>query len=158
MTTRVDDAIRTVVAVLTEAFADGTAVVVDGPEIRADEPDTVVHVGWDGDHDGDYQATENWTQTWAGGLGRQPPPKDETFDILGAVISGDGDVDVPTRRATALSVLGVVETTLRAAVNTGLGLPQPTVAQFSSGQLFQEQGPNGLQARIPFVISVKTRI
>jgi hypothetical protein len=60
--------------------------------------------------------------------------------------------------AAALAVLAAVEDAARAAANIGLGLPQPTVAAFTTGQLFQEQGPKGLQARIPFTLHVRTRI
>lgn len=156
MTTRVHDAITAVVAALNaDATVTGSAAVVDGPFITGDDPETAVYVGYDGDEDGDYNATENWTQEWAG-LGAQR--KNETFDITCCVISWSGEVTVAARRQTALAVLAAVESALRSAVNIGLGLPQPTVATWSSGQLFQEQGANGLQARIPFTVSVRTRV
>lgn len=155
MTTRVDAAILATVAALEAGTTATLATVVDGPFLTGDDPETAVYVGYDGDPEGDFNATENWAQDWAG-LGAQR--KNETFDIVGCVISWSGDVSVPERRATALAVLAAVESDLRAAANIGLGLPAPTVAAWASGQLFQEQGPKGLQARIPFSISVQTRI
>lgn len=155
MTTRVHDAITATVAALQAGTTASLAAVVDGPFLTGEDPTSAVYVGYDGDPEGDFNATENWSQDWAG-LGAQR--KNESFDIVGCVISWSGDVTVADRRATALAVLGAVESDLRAAANIGLGLPQPTTVMWASGQLFQEQGPRGLQARIPFSISVRTRI
>ena len=156
MSSRVHEAITAVVVALNaDPAVTGQATVVDGPFITGDDPETAVYVGYDGDEDGDYNATENWSQEWAG-LGAQR--KNESFDITCCVISWSGEVAVAARRQAALAVLGAVESTLRAAVNIGLGLPSPTVASWSSGQLFQEQGSNGLQARIPFRVHIETRV
>lgn len=153
---RVDAAILAIVAALNAASAvTALATIYDGPFITGDTPPTAVHVGYDGDPAGDMAATFGWVQTWAGlGAGR----KDEQFTILCCLISWSGDEAVPVRRAAALAALNAVEDALRTAANIGLGLPQPTQAAFTSGQLFQEQSPRGLQARIPFTVSVKTRI
>lgn len=153
---RVDAAILAVVAALRAAPAvTALATVYDGPFISGDIPVTAVHIGYDGDKDGDMAATAGWVQTWAG-LGAYR--KDEQFTLLCCVTSSWGEVDVPGRRAAVVAVLGAVEDTLRAAANIGLGLPQPTVVTFELGELYQGQGSNGMQARIPFGLLVKTRI
>jgi hypothetical protein len=153
---RVHDAITALVAALGgTASVTALVTVYDGPVITGDTPETAVFVGYDADPGGPMAAVANWTQAWAA-LGAQR--KDEQFDVLCAIVSWSGDVDVPTRRAAAVAALQVVGDTLRAAVNIGLGLPQPTIAAFTVGGLFQEQGPNGLQVRIPFTVTVKTRV
>lgn len=153
---RIHDAITAIVAALNAASpVTALATVYDGPYITGDAPPSAVFVGYDGDPDGDMAATAEWTQKWAG-LGALR--KDEQFAVLCCLVSWSGDETVPARRAAALAVLNAVEDTLRAAANIGLGLPQPTIAEFASGQLLQEQGPRGLQARIPFAVTVKTRI
>lgn len=153
--TRVHDAINAIVAALNAGTTAALATVVDGPSNEATPfPGSYVFVGWDGDREGDYNATEDWTQDWAG-LGAQR--KDESFDVVCAVVSGSGDANVASRRQEALAVLAAVETDLRAPLNIGLGLPSPSFARLSSAQLIQEW-VDGLRARIPFSISVQTRI
>lgn len=161
--TRVGDAIAAIVAALkADSAVTALAAIVDGPIVSGDDPETRIYVGYDGDNEGDYNATEDWSQDWAG-LGAQR--KTETFDVVCAVWSWSGDMDVATRRARALAALDAAQTALRAALNIGLGLPQPTVAQWSQGQLLQEPvidpvagTVDGLRCRIPFSISVSTRI
>lgn len=163
MASRVDAAITAIVAALqADAVVPTLAAVVDGPLVGGDQTETRVYVGYDGDPDGDFNATENWSQDWAG-LGAQR--KDESFDVVCAVWSFSGDLDVPARRQKALAVFSAVEDALRTPLNIGLGLPQPTVAWLSSAQLVQEPVRAvdsdqliGLRARIPFSISVRTRI
>lgn len=150
---RVPAAIDALVAAL-EAALD-PATVFDGPELTGDTPAVAVCVGYDGDPGGDMSAVENWSQDWAG-LGAQR--KAEEFDVVGCVIASSGDTSVKTRRDAVFATFATVETALRQAANVGLGLPQYTEAQFVSGGFFQEQGPSGLQARIPFFVHVKTRI
>lgn len=153
--TRVADAILAIVAALESGTTAALATVVDGPSAEATPmPGSYVFVGWDGDREGDYNATEDWEQDWAA-LGAQR--KNESFDVVCAVVSGSGDPRVAARRQTALAVLAAVETDLRSALNIGLGLPQPTFARLSSAQLIQEW-EDGLRVRIPFSINVQTRI
>jgi hypothetical protein len=153
--TRLDAAIAAIVTVLSAGTTATLATVVDGPSEQATPmPGSYVFIGWDGDLAGDYNATENWEQDWAA-LGAQR--KNESFDVVCAVVSGAGDPAVAARRQTALAILAAVESDLRAPLNIGLGLPQPTTARLSSAQLIQEW-VDGLRARIPFSISVQTRI
>ena len=156
MASRVHTAINAIVAALNAAPAvTSAATVYDGPFITGDSPPVAVHVGYDGDPGGDMRATEGWTQEWAG-LGALR--KDERFDVLCCVVAWTGDDDVAGMRAAAVGMASAVEDTLRSVLNIGLGLPQPTIAEYSQADLFQEQGPGGMQARIPFTISIRTRI
>lgn len=148
---RVPEAIDGLIAVLTTPLAS-VALLVDGPIVTDDPLQKAVGIGWDGNEDGDYAATVDWGQTWAG-LGAKR--KDEKFGILGFVSVWNGDstpASVKQRRDEAFALLQLVETTL--ITDPGLGRPQPFVAGFSSGQLFQEAGPYGRQARIAFVVEI----
>lgn len=153
---RVHDAITALVAALeADAGVTALATVIDGPLLTGDTPATAVFVGYSGDPSDGMAATANWTQTWAGlGAGR----RDEQFDVLCAVVSWSGDTDVAARRQAVLAAFDAVATALRAALNIGLGLPQPTIAELAVADLYQEQTSAGLQARIPFAVRVKTRV
>jgi hypothetical protein len=156
MTSRVDAAILSVVSLLrADAGVTALATVYDGPAVVGDTPTTAVFVGYDGDPDGTMAATANWSRTPAGLGGLR---RDEQFDVLCCVVSWSGDVDVPSRRAAVMAAFIAVDSALWNALRIGLDLPQPTTAHITQGQLYQEQGPSGLQARIPFGINVKTRI
>lgn len=161
--TRVGDAISAIVTALqVDSTVASLATVVDGPRIMGDEPETVIWVGYDGDNEGDYNATENWVQDWAA-LGAQR--RSESFNVVCAAWSWSGDMDVANRRARALAALDAAQMALRGALNIGLGLPQPTIASWVQGQLIQEPVISavdgtvlGLRARIPFSINVVTRV
>jgi hypothetical protein len=161
--TRVGDAIAAIVAVLrADPAVTDLASVVDGPIVSGADPETRIYIGYDGDNAGDYNATEEWSQGWVGlGAGH----RSESFSVVCAVWSWSGDMDVSTRRARALAALAAVQAALRDPLNRGLGLPGPTLAQWSQGQLMQEPVIDeetgavlGLRARIPFSISVTTRV
>lgn len=155
--TRLDDAINAIVAALEAGTTATLATVVDGPSEQATPmPGSYVFVGWDGDREGDYNATENWEQTVIGmSMGQQVEA--ETFDVVCAVVSGSGDPDVAARRQTALAVFAAVKTDLRGPLASALGLPSPSESHLTSAQLIQEW-VDGLRARVPFSINVKTRI
>jgi hypothetical protein len=148
-TSQVPAAITALVAALESVLDPG--IVYDGPELTGDVPPVAVCVGYDGDPEGDMRAVENWVQTWAG-LGAQV--KDESFDILGCVIAFSGDTAITTKRAQVFATFGTVETALRTATLATLGLTAPAMAAFVAGEFYQEQTVNGLQCRIPWVISV----
>lgn len=148
-TSAVPTTITALVAVLETVLDPG--IVYDGPEITGEAPPVVVCVGYDGNPDGDFRAVENWQQTWAG-LGAQR--KDESFDIVGCVVAFSGDVTIGDKRSQVFATFGAVETALRAATTTSLGLAAPAMAQFTAGEYYQEQTTGGLQCRIPWTISV----
>lgn len=161
MGTRLGEAIDAVIAIL-KAGTTGTLLgqdaIYDGPTQSGDDVTTAVFVGWDGDVEGDATATRAWDADFAGApVGRQQ--RDESFEIVCAVISWSGDVDVKSRRDSALDAFAAVETDLRARIDLGIGVGVPTTAQITGMQLYQESAPeSGRQARIPFLVSVETRI
>lgn len=152
---RVPDAIDALVAAWTTAMGPG--VVFDGPQITGDIPPVAVCVGYDGDPEGDFEAVANWQQTWIGmQAGREV--RSESFDIVCCLIAFSGDVDVRTRRLLATAAFGQLNASLRDPLNRGLGLPQPSTAEFSSGSLRQPQTGSGLEIRAPFSVHIETRV
>lgn len=127
-------------------------LVHDGPALTADPAQDVVCVGWDGDDDGDGQAVE-WTQEWSGlGAGR----KAETIEVTCVLICWDGDDDLAATRTRAYQLFAALEAALRTDV--GQGFAPPTTVTITGGRLHQEQNKNGSEVRVPFTVSVQTRI
>lgn len=123
----------------------------DGPFVTGDYA-PAVHVGYDGDPDGDYMAVDT-DQEWAG-LGARA--RDEEFDVICCAIVTSGDSDVRVARQTAFAILATVENTLRATPS--LGQPPPFVAGFKPGAIHIEPTADGHQVRAVFNVHVKTRI
>jgi hypothetical protein len=147
VSTRFFDSIDAVVAALKAAGV----TVWDGPVSSGDFGDAVF-VGYDGDPDGAFEAAtmgQDWT-----GLGAKR--RDETLDLHCAVVTLSGDSDWKPARDRARAVLTIVETTLRA--DPSLGQPSPFVAGVRPVAAFQEPTTDGLQIRITFTISIKTRV
>lgn len=153
--TRVPDAITALLAAFAAAVGSGS--VFDGPEITGVVPAVAVCVGYDGDDEGDFEAIRDWEQTWIGMQSGQEV-RAERFDIVCCLIAFAGDVDVATRRAQATAVFGQLNAALRNPVNRGLGLPQPSTAEFSAGSMRTPQTDRGLEVRIPFSVHVETRV
>ncbi|MEV7907700.1 hypothetical protein [Streptomyces anulatus] len=148
---RVPAVLDRLVATFTTALPASVAVH-DGPTVTADPLQDVVCVGWDGDDDGDGQAVE-WTQEWAGlGAGR----KDESIDVTCVLICWDGDADVRATRARAYELFATLEAALRA--DPGQGFASPTTVAVTGGRLHQEQTADGVEVRLPFTVSIVTRI
>lgn len=137
------------------AVVGSQAVVVDGAVPTDDPLKKVVVIGWDGSPagaGGDFATTSEWAQTVAG-LGNRR--RDETFAINCCVCSWTGDAgQTKARRDEALALLALLEDDLREDPSLGVS-PQPFEAEFSNGQLFQEPGWFGQQARIPFTVLIK---
>ncbi len=148
-TSRVPATLTALVAAL-EAVLDPNTVY-DGPEITGDVPLVAVCIGYDGDPTGDMRAVENWTQRWAGlGAGM----KEEAFDVLCCVIAFSGETTIADKRAAVFATFATVETVVRPpTLPATLGLTSPAMAEFTAGELYQEQTAAGLQCRIPFTVS-----
>lgn len=138
---------------LTAAVDGADREVIDGPRVEGDETRSTVYVGWSGDL-GDDLAVE-FEQDWRGlGAGK----KSETIAVRCAVVCWSGDDDpaaLGLLRAEAFAVFALVETALRPA-DKSFGLPSPTRFNLSAGQYRQE--PGGQRVRIPFTVSIDTRI
>lgn len=146
-TSRVADALDGLVSLLTAALEPTR--VVDGPLVTEESLNKVVGIGYDGDRDGDFAAVIDWEQILATVDGEQ----DETFSVLGYVSCWTGDTaEMKARRDEAFELLDLVQNAINADPTLG-GLP--VSAEFASGQLFQESGKFGEQARITFTILVR---
>lgn len=152
-TSQVPALISAVIATLTADPGMAGVQVIDGPLISAQQQATDwVCIGYDGDPEGEMEAASA-TQEWAG-LGAKR--KDEDISLICAVVSGRGDNNVAAARSRAYVLLGVVEDILRA--DPSLGFDPPSVFEMSAGVLYQELTTAGIQARIPFTVSGRTRI
>lgn len=146
MPSRMFDGINTVVTILRTAGAN----VIDGPVVVGDTLD-FVYIGYDGDPDGDWSAA-TIDQNWAG-IGTKK--RDESIDIVGAVVSRYSADDAQTARARVQAQFTIVENAILADPSLGLpGQVQYCIADVHPTQLFAESG----QYRLPFVIRVQTRI
>lgn len=134
----------------TQLAADVT--VADGPLVTDDPLEQVVCVGWDGDDTGDGQAVE-WAQEYVG-LGA--PVKDESFQVTCVAICWDGGDDMRAARNNVYTLFATIEAAVRADKSLGLG--PPSIAAITIGRLHQEANSDGVQARLPFVVDVTTRI
>ncbi|WP_433382800.1 hypothetical protein [Streptosporangium sp. CA-115845] len=151
LSSRVPAVLDRLVELFTAALPDDV-LVHDGPNLTADPGRDVVCVGWDGDDTGDGQAVD-WTQTWTGlGIGA----KAEAIDVTCVLIAWDGDDDLAAARTRAYTHFAALEAALRADV--GAGFAPPTVVAITGGRLHQEQTKNGVEVRVPFTVSVQTRI
>jgi hypothetical protein len=152
METRLAAAIDAVYDALIAAELD--ADVWDGPILSGNIRDAI-HIGYDADPEGDAQAGTS-EQEWAGvGVTRK---RNESLDVTCAavVLIGDGDARWKSTRDRAIALIDAVGQTLRA--DPSLGLPPPCRAELQPGDYFQENGPNGYQARFVFNVHVETRI
>lgn len=116
------------------------AVVVDGPQVTAEQADDWVLVGYDGDANGSFQAATS-TQNWAG-LGTR---RGESIALTVAVVARRGDTDVKAARDRVYALAGRIETVFR--LNPSAALPELQVA-VETGTLMQDQTPDGVQARL----------
>lgn len=125
----------------------------DGPILTGDYSDAV-YVGYDADPEGDQQASST-AQEWAGiGLRR----RNEEIDVTCAAVALTGESDETWKRArdAAYTLMETVGATLRATPSLGLG--SPCVAELQPGDYFQENGPEGYQARVVFTVHITTRV
>lgn len=144
---RVADAIDGLVALLTPAVAP--VVLLDGPFLADEALMKVVGIGYDGDNEGDFAAVVDWEQEVVTMDGEQ----DESFAVLGYAASWSGNADdTKARRDEAFALLSLIQNAVNGDPTLG-GLP--VEAEFATGQLFQDQGKNGQQARITFTIMVR---
>jgi hypothetical protein len=133
------------------AMAGTGCAVFRGPVITGD-PGAALHIGYDGDPDGDFQSIQQSSE-WAG-LGAKA--RNETFEILCALtyLSGAGAVGAATDSVHTLFT--AFEAALRA--DPGLNQAPRLTAAVSSLELFTMPHPTGLQVRLAFNVRVSARI
>lgn len=154
-TSRVPATIDALMSTLAAPLATAGKALWDGPVVTGDYTDSV-HIGYDGDPEGDYQ-TADPGQEWAG-IGAKK--RDEEFDIICAAVALVGGGTTKQARDTAYAMTEIVEDALRSDPSLGLGPPTSPVfsAEFRGGPVFTEDTSAGWQVRILFNIHVKTRI
>lgn len=127
--------------------------VYDGPIVTGGEPDKRAFVGYDGDPDSDFTAAAG-AQDFAGTLGTAR--RDEQFVIPCCVLVRNGAGDIKQARTDAYTEFGKLAAALRG--NVSLGFPAPSTAQVENLRLHQYPTQAGVEARIAFDVSIKTRI
>ncbi len=147
-TSRVFDTIDALVAL----FRGAGLTTWDGPLVTGDYT-PAVHVGYDGDMEGDYKSADPGEE-WAG-IGART--RDEEFDIICAATALMGDSDPKVAREVVKAMLATVANTLRADPSLGQ-TPTPFVAEYRPGPLYVEPCPAGYQVRAVFAVHVKTRL
>lgn len=136
------------------ALWEGVDLTVwDGPIVTG-EPGDAIYVGYDADPEGDQQAAEV-DQEWAG-IGARS--RDEDIDVVCAAVALVGESDESWKRVRDL-VYALVDTAGQALRgNPSLSQVPPFVAGLIPGNYFQENGPDGYQARVAFTVRIKTRV
>lgn len=124
--------------------------VYDGPTVTI--PTAVDFVVIGGTEDPDDEPS-SFDQTW-NGLGNRA--KNESGEVTCAVLVGTGDDDVKTARDRALSILGEIETAVRADPSLG-GVLTGGWAHVSGGRHVQRLTTEGIYVRITFTVSYQTK-
>ncbi|MGZ0231115.1 hypothetical protein [Streptomyces sp. CPS1] len=151
-TSRVSDLIDALVAALQASPGLSTVKVVDGPIVSDSAAKEWVFVGYDGDPEGDF-ITSTTQQDWAG-IGAKK--KSEDITLTCAVVVQRGSTDVRACRIRTFEVFAAVEDVLRA--DPSLGFPSPTICAVAENTFHTEQDSNGVQGRMPFTVTCRTRI
>lgn len=125
----------------------------DGPIVSGTYGDAV-YVGYDADPEGDQRAAAT-NQEWAG-IGQRK--RDEDIDVVCAAVALIGESDNSWKRARD-AVYALIETAGQALrSDPSIGQAPPFVAGLIPGDYFQENSPAGYQARVVFIVRVKTRV
>lgn len=153
--TRSPAAIDAIVAALQAAGLE----TFDGPVINGNQG-LKVFIGYDGDPAGDFLASIT-DQRWSG-IGQRK--RDETITIRCAIVSGVGNDDAswkPVRDAVyaAYDQIGQIMRGSASSLGPSLGLTAPSVAEcMTEGNFYQEPSEAGMQGRLAFTITYKTRV
>ena len=149
--TRVDAVIDALVAALS---ADSTlaGLVYDGPPVTGDPLPDVVTIGFAYDEDDDTAADIRQELHELGAAAK----RDETVDIRCAVMSSNGDGDMAAARTRCITLLGAVESVLRA--DYSLGLADVLRVELALGTLRQAQDSSGAAAFVQFTITATSLV
>lgn len=129
-----------------------TLPVYDGP-VPTGDPGNAIYIGYNGNPEDEGEAGTS-QQEWAG-LGAKK--RDENLTITGAIVITNGDGNAKIARDAAYVQLALVEGAIHPS--PAVGMSAPTWMGVTSHRLvyvLDEQV--GLQAWLPFVISVRTRL
>lgn len=152
-TSAVPAAITQLLAILRTPAIEGVDVI-DGPPTDDVSIQDVIAVGWSPEAD---QAAE-LQQTFSSAGARD---RNEDFAIACWIDVWSGDTDVPTPRARAFELLGVIEERLRA---TAINPEAPTLngavqwAHLTGGSLRQSHTNQGIRVALGFTVTCHARI
>lgn len=124
--------------------------VYDGPTVTGAAPADFIVIG--GTEDPDDEPS-SFDQSW-NGLGKLG--KNESGDVTCAVLVSAGDDGVKVARDRALTLLGEMETKVRADPSLG-GALSAGWCQVSSGRHVQRLTTQGLYVRITFTVAYQTK-
>jgi hypothetical protein len=122
-------------------------VISDGPPLTETKLGTLLLIGDDGDPESD--ATSSFSQEW---LDMAQTRRQETGELIGAVIADDGGTDLSVSRERAFTLLSVCEQALRMDSTLG-GIVQSAYLSSGSVRLFQNSA--GSAVVVPFVIAYR---
>ena len=145
-TTRAAAVLDTLVSTLA-AVPALTGRVWDGPPVTGDPLPEVVTVGYAFDDDDDTAVDIRQEYHDLGPAAK----RDETLDVLCAAYAANGDGDMAAARARAVTLLGAVETALRA--NPGLGLADALRTELTVGTMRQAQTAQGTACIVQFTVT-----
>ncbi|MER7046779.1 hypothetical protein [Streptomyces jumonjinensis] len=153
-TSAVPAAVAALLEILRAAPGLAGVRVLDGPPSNNLTERDRIYVGWQ--PGGDTAVALAQSFAYAGARRR-----DEEFTISGYAESRAGDKDISLRRNKVFNIVAAVETALRA---TDTAPDAPTLngtvlwAHLTTGDLLQEQGPDGALAGLAFTIACRARI
>lgn len=138
----------------------GTALtnlrVVDGFDVSED-PSDVMMIGVPNLSDLDSVSAGTFTQE-ATTFGRAGGVRTETGSINGIVVATNGDGDQTTARATAFGYIETLSTALRADPTMGVTSLNELIAQFSAGDVAEDQADDGATTAISFTVAYRALI
>lgn len=127
-------------------------LVWDGPPVSGDPLPEVVTVGF-AFNDDDYTAASITQELHELGAAAK---RDETVDVTCAVMASNGDADMATARTRCITLLGAVESVLRA--DYSLGLTDVLRVELAVGTLRQAQTQTGAAAIVQFTVTATSLI
>lgn len=157
----IDYLVTTFTAAATIGGATPPVYVFDGPLLTALTEQNNLFIGLDDPEAVGARKAADSTSTWLGSqLGQKV--RDETITIFCAADGWSGQPppanNVQTARNLAYAITAAVENLIRQDLTLGGNVPVPGNAAVSTMGLTQEQTGKGVIARVPFVITARTRI
>jgi hypothetical protein len=146
---RMPEAVDAIIGAVTPVT---TLAVYDGP-VPTGDPGNAIYIGYNGNPEDEGEAGTS-QQEWAG-LGAKK--RDENLTVTGAIVITNGDGNAKVARDAAYAQLTLVEGAIHPA--PAVGMSAPTWMGVTSHRLVYVLDTEvGLQAWLPFVITVRTRL
>jgi hypothetical protein len=147
-TSRYPAVVDAIVTTLQAAPALSAVTVTDGLPITEDRLTSLVIVGNSGDPEEPYAGRFEQEYHDLAGVNST---RDETVTVPCCVLAQTGDIDVSATRSSAFTILGAVESALRA--NYALGVDGVLRVEMSGGDVIVSQFADGTAVRLTFTIT-----